>query len=334
MPPLYIVEQGAKLSIERRRLLVRKSGELIARVPLAHINAVIIFGNVSLTTPAIKRLMRAGIDVVFLTRHGRYEGRLVGPLTRFGQLRQAQYDVLHDTAFKLAVAQVIVRGKCLNMRTMLQRYQRQQPHPDLAASIERLGWLADRVLRTTRLNALLGVEGSAAAAYFSVFRRLFKRDWPFEKRRRRPPPDPVNVLLSFGYTLLTRCLEASVSLVGLDPYLGVLHTPSYGRPSLALDLVEEFRSIVVDSVVLRCLNNDLVAPADFTPGDTPQRPIVLSEGGKRRFIQAFEQRLETSIQHPVTGENMTYRRAFEIQTRLLARCFRDRQPTYQPFRVR
>lgn len=333
MPPLYVVEQGAKLSIEQRRLVVQQSGVLIAKVPLAHTNAVIIFGNATLTTPAMKRLMGAGIDVIFLTQDGRYEGRLVGPLSKFGLLRQRQYELLRDPAFRLALAQRVVKAKCLNMRALLLRYNRELGRDDLAASIERLGTQAERALRTTRLNGLLGVEGSASAAYFSVFRRLLKHDWPFEKRIRRPPPDPVNVLLSFGYTLLTRDLEASVSLVGLDPYLGLLHTVEYGRPSLALDLVEEFRAIVVDSVVLRCLNNERVTPDDFTPGTTPERPIVLSDDGKRRFIQVFEERVETIVTHPITHERMSYRRVFEIQTRLMARCFREGHTEYPPFRV-
>lgn len=335
MPPLYVVEQGARLSIDQRRLRVHApDGDLLAQVPLAHTTAVIVFGNASITTPAMKRLMQAGIDVVFLTRGGDYQGRLVGPLSKFGLLRHHQYERVREPAFSLAIAQAIVRAKCLNMRTLLQRYQREAHLDALSNSIERLGNLAERALRTTRVSALRGVEGSASAAYFSVFRYLFKRDWPFDKRMRRPPPDPVNVLLSFGYTLLTREIEASVSLVGLDPYLGMLHSTAYGRPSLALDLAEEFRAIVIDSVVLRCLNNDLVTPDDFTPGESADRPVVLSDGGKRRFIQAFEQRLSTTIQHPNTGEQMTYRRAFEVQTRLLARCFRDGEPTYRPFLVR
>lgn len=335
MPPLYVVEQGARLSIEQRRIRVHApGGDLLAQVPLAHTTAVIVLGNVSITTPAMKRLMQTGIDVVFLTSRGAYQGRLVGPLSKFGLLRHRQYERVRDAAFSLETAQAIVRAKCLNMRTLLQRYQREAPPDALRSSIERLGTLAERALRTTRVSALRGVEGSASAAYFSVFRCLFKRDWPFEKRMRRPPPDPVNVLLSFGYTLLTRELEASVALVGLDPYLGVLHSTGYGRPSLALDLVEEFRAIITDSVVLRCLNNDLVTPDDFTPGDSADRPVVLSDSGKRRFIQAFEQRVSTTIQHPVTGEQMTYRRVFEMQTRLLARCFRDGEPAYKPFLVR
>jgi len=290
-------------------------------------------GNIGLTTPALNRLMAAGVDVIFLSQEGVYRGRLIGPLTRFGQLRQRQYELLGSPRVRLTLAQHLVHGKCLNMRTLLQRYNRELGRGEIAASVERLGALAERARRTSSLNALRGVEGSASAAYFSVFRLLLKRDWHFEKRQRRPPPDPVNVLLSFGYTLLTRELEASVALVGLDPYIGALHEPEYGRPSLALDLVEEFRAIVVDSVVLRCLNNDLIVPDDFSPGQTPDRPVLLSDRGKRAFLQAFEDRVQTTVQHPITRERMTYRRVFEIQTRLLARCLRDGVPNYRPFRV-
>lgn len=334
MPPLYIVEQGARLSVEQRRLLVQKDGLLIIKVPLAHTNAVVIFGNVSITTPAMKRLMASGIDVIFLSYKGEYEGRLVGPLSKFGQLRVNQFDLLRDDAFRLDIAQRIIQGKCLNMRVLLLRYNRSLGDTTIHVAAERLSELSDQTRRTTRLNALLGVEGRASAVYFSVLRRLFKSDWPFDGRNRRPPTDPVNVLLSFGYTLLARDLEASVALVGMDPYIGVLHTITYGRPSLALDLVEEFRAVIVDSVVLRCLNNGLITPADFSYTDAASRPVLLSDGGRRRFIAAYEERVATEIRHPVTGETMNYRRVFEIQTRLLARCFREHRTDYEPFRIR
>ncbi len=335
MPTLYVVEQGARLAIERQRLVVSSaSGDQMAQVPLAHTTAVVLFGNACLTTPAMKRLLRAGIDVIFLTRRGRYVGRLVGPLSRYGLLRQRQYEGARQAAFCLPIAQAIIRAKCLNMRTLLMRYQRNTAHPDLAAAIERLGRLADRAPYAPTHRTLRGIEGSGSATYFGVLPHLFKRHWPFQRRMRRPPPDPVNVLLSLGYTLLTRELEAAVALVGLDPYIGVMHSTEYGRPSLALDLVEEFRAIVVDSVVLRCLNNDLITPEDFTPGQDPARPVILSDEGTRRLLRAFEDRVQTTIRHPVTGEQMTYRRAFEIQTRLLARCFLDGEPVYRPFLVR
>lgn len=334
MPPVYIVEQGALVNIEGRRLWVERRDSDPIKVPLAHCSSLVVFGNVSLSTPAIKRLLQEGIDVVFLTVHGDYQGRLVGPLTKFGQLRLWQYQRLQDKDFCLKLAQQIIRGKCLNMRTFLMRYNRDLGLPEIASVVERLAEASERCRRTTRLSALLGVEGSASAAYFSVFKRLFKHDWEFPQRVRRPPTDPVNVLLSFGYTLLTRWVETSVALVGLDPMLGIMHTVEYGRPSLALDLVEEFRCIIVDSIVLRCLNSSLITSADFRPGGEGERAVVMSEGAMRVLIREFESRLDTEITHPVTRERLVYRRIFEVQTRLLARCLRDNVPEYQPFVVR
>jgi len=334
MPPVYIVEQGAKLSIEKQRLIISKSDETIAKIPLAHTSAIVIFGNVSITTPAMKRLMQRGIDTVFLTRTGSYEGRLVGPLSKFGLLRQTQYARLTEPATCLMLAQPIVAAKCHNMRVLLMRHQRRNSEANLTDICDRLEALKNRTQRTTTLNALRGVEGTATSAYFQGLRHVINPTWLFERRIRRPPTDPVNVLLSFGYTLLARAVEAAVLLVGLDPHIGILHRVEYGRPSLALDLMEEFRSLLVDSVVLRCINTGSITLADFTAGEEPSRPIILSDGARRRFIEEIEARMETRIEHPTTHEQMTYRRALEIQVRLLARCLRDGTTDYQPFRTR
>lgn len=193
--------------------------------------------------------------------------------------------------------------------------------------------MRQKAFRTTRLSSLRGVEGRASAVYFQSFHQLLQHGWTFEKRIRRPPTDPVNVLLSFGYTLLTRGLEAVVATVGFDPYIGILHQIQYGRPSLALDFAEEFRAILVDSVVLQCLNRGDLTPADFTRQQDSRRPLLLGDAGKRRFIKAYEERLATEIKHPVSRERMTYRRAMERQARLLARCLRDGTTTYRPFEV-
>ncbi len=334
MPPLYIVEQGAKLTVNGRRLVVEKDDEKLLQVPFAHTSSVILFGNIAITTPAMKRLMDASIDVIFLSQGGDYQGRLVGPLSKFGQLRQDQYELLRDGAFRLSAAQRIVAGKCQNMRTLLQRYNGDLQLAALTEVIASLKRFIERTGRTTQLSALLGVEGAASSAYFRGFRLLLKHGWRFEERNRRPPKDPVNVLLSFGYTLLTRDLEGMIGLVGLDPYLGVLHTTEYGRPSLALDLVEEFRAIIVDLVVLWCLNSQQITSDEFRVGAAGERPILMSDSAKRKFIAAYEQRLALTITHPVTGEKMIYRRAFEIQTRFMARCFREKNPGYTPFVVR
>lgn len=340
MSIVYVVEQGAKLSIEQRRLLITKSQDLITKAPLVQVRTVILFGNITITTPAMKTLMDAGIDVVFLSYYGNYQGRLIGADTRFGELRQFQYERVSHEHVLLPLGQTIVSNKIANMRTWLQRLARQSriytPQDHFEGLLNDLNTLQHRALRTTRLNSLLGVEGRASALYFQAWRHFLKHDWGFDARHRRPPTDPVNVLLSFGYTLLTRALESWVLTVGLDPYLGVLHRVSYGRPSLALDLVEEFRATIVDSVVLKVLNNEIIRPTDFytpPPDERNPYPIVLSEDGRKRFLQAYEERINTTVKHPLTQQTLTYRQIFELQTRLMARAFRENRP-YVPFQIK
>jgi CRISPR-associated protein Cas1 len=214
--------------------------------------------------------------------------------------------------------------------TLKVRVEYQVPNTATA----RLAEVIEQVDRVRAIKSLLGSEGIGAAIYFQVFKHLFKDGrWRFDKRVRRPPTDPVNVLLSFGYTMLTHNLVAAVERVGLDPYLGCLHADSYNRPSLALDLVEEFRCIVVDSVTLRCLNGNLITPENFSRQDDPHRPILLDEAGRSCFIRAFEARLVRTFTHPVTREKVTYRRCFDLQAREMARAFQSGTP-YRPFTVR
>ncbi len=339
MPPLYVTEQGAKISVTGRRLVISKQERGATRpaelavAPLVQISEVVLFGNIGLTTPAIKALLKRGIDVVFLNRDGRYCGRLIGPPTKFGNLRRWQYQRIDDDAYKLRTAQAIVEAKLRNCRTLLMRYNRSLHDDSVGNAADSLHRLIARTARTETLHSLMGVEGQGAAIYFRVFKRLFKDDWPFAKRVRRPPTDPLNVLLSFGYTLLGHALESAINTVGLDPYLGLMHVTEYGRPSLALDLVEEFRHIVVDSIVMRVCNERLITTENFTTQDDPQRPVLLDDAGRKRFLREWEARLILTFKHPLNGERVTYRRCFEIQTREMARALREND-IYRPFVVR
>jgi CRISPR-associated protein Cas1 len=239
-----------------------------------------------------------------------------------------------DPAFVLQTARAVVRAKLHNTRTLLLRYQRERAIRDIQLAIERLAELLQQVERVRSLNSLRGVEGAGAAAYFDVFRHLLRDPvWEFTGRVRRPPGDPVNVLLSFGYTLLVRYLESAVEAVGLDPYLGCLHGDAYNRPSLALDIAEEFRCVVVDSLVLRCLNGGLIRPENFSRQDDPARPVLLDEAGRNVFIREFETRLASMLTHPLTDEQVTYRRCFELQAREMARAIQS-GTSYRPFTVR
>lgn len=338
MPPLYVSTQGARLAYRARRLVVEKDDQVLTTVPAAHVSQVVLLGNVSLTPPALTYLLGQGIEVVFLTVDGRYKGRLVGPERGNGLLRLRQYERVRDPEWSLGVARAIVGAKLHNLRTLLRRYARRADAPEpaaaLSAAADQLTDLIAHAERARTLNSLSGVEGRGSAVYFSVFRHLIVvPGWRFEKRMRRPPPDPVNALLSFGYTLLTRQMEWAVWAVGLDPYLGFLHRAEYNRPSLALDLVEPFRPILVDSLVLRCLNNGILRPDHFEEDPEGPYPVRLGEEGRALFLREWEGRLNLELTHPATEERMDYRRCLEVEVRRLAHAVQSGEP-FSPFRVR
>jgi len=333
--PLYLIEQGSRLNREGRRLVVSKDGETLAQVAVLQTSQVIVFGNVQITTPALRLLLDEGVEVVLLSEHGQFYGRLVGAPTGHGSLRVAQVLRSQDAGYALRTAQAIVAGKVHNIKIFLQRYARRNDDAALRSAVQSVDALLERAPRTTVLNSLLGVEGQASAVYFGVWKELLKPPWQFSTRVRRPPTDPVNVLLSFGYTLLLQNVLGAVLTAGLDPYVGFLHQLSYNRPNLALDLMEEFRPIVVDSVVLRCLNNGIITPAHFQPGDE-EHPILLDDTGRKLFIREMETRLTQAFKHPETNEQINYRRLFLLQTYQLARRLemQGAELVYAPFCVR
>ncbi len=330
MPTLYVTEQGATLRRTDRRLVVEKDGQRLAELPIIKVEQIFLFGNIRLTTPVIALVLEKGIDLVFLSRRGRYRGRLVGPETGNGLLRLSQYRAVEDEWFRRATAKAIVRAKLTNQWTFLQPWGAQT-----RTAVAELRELVMDAGRRRSVQALMGVEGRGSAVYFQALRPLFAPAFTFEGRRRRPPPDPVNAMLSYGYTLLTNLVLATIQMVGLDPYLGFLHGLHYNRPALALDLVEPFRTPIVDHVVVHLVRDGGIGPEHFEPGEQ-ERSILLNEEGRRRFIAAYEARLATRVAYPgATGEEqVTYRRIIERQVRELARSVQDRRRTYRPYVVR
>lgn len=331
MPPLYIVQQNTKIRIHNSRLQVERgeppAAEVLLSVPLLQVSQVVLFGNVGLTTPAIDLLLARGCEVLFLTASGQYRGRLQGEMTPHVPIRRSQYECLGKPDFVLEMARGFVAAKLSHQRALLLRHNRETGSVEITAAIEQLARAIQAIPRKTGLDSLRGLEGSATAAYFSGFRRLFASEWNFTDRNRRPPADPVNVLLSFGYTLLAQASAGAVQAAGLDPYAGFLHEVAYNRPALGLDLMEEFRP-VVDGVVLWACRSGQVTPADFTPGPA-ERPVVLGEEGQRRFIQAYEQRMETRFAHPIRGEKLAMRLCLLEQARQVAARVKNGLPGYQ-----
>lgn len=217
-------------------------------------------------------------------------------------------------------------AKLQHQRALLQRHNREAPQAAVQAAVDQMHTAIEAVERKTGLDSLRGLEGSATAAYFGAFRSFFSAEWRFNSRRRRPPPDPVNALLSFGYTLLSDLAAGAVQSVGLDPYAGCLHEVVYNRPALALDLVKEFRP-VVDGVVLWCCRGGQVRLEDFSEGP-PERPVVLGEEGRKRFLQAWEQRMSASFTHPLRGIKLPMRQCLVEQARQVAGRIQNNEPGY------
>ena len=336
---LYIDEPGCAIKKTGERLLVAKENEVLRDIPLIHLGQVVISGNVNLTTPAMQTLLHEGIPVVFLSAYGRYHGTLTPQVSRNSLLRRAQHRVAGDEAQCLTLSKAFVQGKLVNMRTMLQRRKWQAADSTdaalepLLANIKAMQAMEKRIERATELSELLGIEGNASASYFGAFGFMLKQEmgFDFQRRSRRPPADATNALLSFAYSLLTADLMSAIQTVGLDPYVGFFHQLKYGKPCLALDLMEEFRPIVADSVVITLINNRRIKPEDFTQS---HGGWYLKDHRRKVFYAAYETRKNETITHPVFKYKLTFRRAMELQVRLLAKYLTGEIEQYTPLTIR
>lgn len=334
MPVLYLLEQGSTLHKDGEVFTITKEGRVLDKIPAIKVEQVVILGNVNLTTPVIHYLLKQGIDCVFCSSYGKFHGRLISTESKFGLLRQRQMETILQPERKLAIAKAIVRGKFQNQRTLLMRYHRELNLPQLDRTITELEKAIQRLETCAEPAILLGIEGSASAGYYRAFKDILKQDLGFVTRVRRPPTDPVNSLLSFGYTLLVYAVQAGISTVGLDPFLGFLHTTGYSRPSLVLDLMEEFRPIIVDSLVLWLINSRVMIQDDFRSPQEEGRMVVLTDDGVKRFIHHYEQKIQGRVYHRKAQGQVSYRRCFELQGRELAQVILGQETNYKPFLVR
>ena len=337
MPTLYLVEQGAMVECDGERLTVRRHETELNSIPIVKIDEIVVIGVVGFTTPSLKRLLDRSIPTTFLTIHGRYQGRLVGSISAHPHLRRAQYRRADDSAWAFRQARSHVDGKLRNCKVLLQRFCRNRSNPPEAAqqAADGMDDLIERVQRVTQHSSLLGLEGSGTARYFGGVRALLGDGAGFERRERRPPNDPVNSLLSLGYTLLLGRVLGAVETVGFDPYQGYLHLCDPRRPALALDLMEEFRPLLVDAYVIRCLSEGSIGEADFERNEENQ--LRLSSEGLRRFVRGFDERLRMEALHPDGAEGrpgkVSYLRCIELQARRLARAVLG-EGEYEAFIVR
>lgn len=331
MATLYLTEQHSYVHKDAETLIVRKADKTKVTIPLMKVDQVVVMGDVTLSAGALGALLEAGTEVCFCTQWGKFRGRLSGDWTKNSLVRLAQHRAHNDAERTLLIARRFVWGKLCNMRTVLLRGNRKRDSEKIAIACGRLKNAAETALGARSVEELLGIEGSGSAAYFGVFGELLSAPFEFHGRVRRPPRDPVNALLSLGYTILTNNVCSAVSLVGMDPYVGFLHSSQYGKPALALDITEEFRPLVVDSTVLTVINNHMLDLDDF---DDELDSVWLRDAARKRYLTALEERFNTEIEHPVFGYRTTYRRCIELQTRLTAKWLTGEVPEYPPFRVR
>jgi CRISPR-associated protein Cas1 len=331
--PLYVQDQGARIGLDGDCLVVRGRQSPTVTVRLPNTSHVALYGNIQVTAQAMRALLERNIPVSFLSFGGWYYGRATGVESKNVELRIAQHRAAADPAFCLRIARGLVASKIRNSRTMLRRNHAAPPLHVLSE----LEQLAKKAERAEALDAMLGLEGTAARSYFGAFTGMLKGEaglsgvFDLEGRNRRPPRDPVNALLSFVYSLLTKDFALASSAVGLDPLLGFYHQPRFGRAALALDLMEEFRPLVADSVVIGAINGGTFGPEDFLSHSSG---VTLRPAARRRLLLAYERRMEQLIAHPVFGYRISYRRVLEVQARLLARCLLGEIKEYPSFRTR
>lgn len=330
--PLYIQEQGAMVGKEQEGFKVSKGKEKIGNFRLIDINQIVLCGNIGITAQAIHLACENTIPIVHLSMGNWFYGITQGIGLKNSFNRSKQFAVAENIPLSLKLAKSFVYAKCSNQRTMLRRNSRGANKIHLKSMATQIGGIDG----APNMETLLGVEGNIAATYFGHFQSMLKTnsavgDFEWTKRNRRPPRDPINAMLSFGYALLSKECTIALMSVGLDPYWGFYHKPRHGRPALSLDLMEEFRALIVDSAVISAINTGMVKVNDFIVSNTG---CIMKPGARKAFIKAYEARLEQLVTHPLFDYRCSYRRIIMIQAQLLSRFLREELPEYTGFTTR
>jgi CRISP-associated protein Cas1 len=338
MTTLYLVQQGATLRKEQGRFVIKAPAKNqaieVSEIPIAEVERVLVFGSVQLSTTAIGTCLSEQIPVVFLSQVGEYKGHLWSAEHGDLSLEAAQFRQFENAEFQFQMAQSLIAGKLWNSKQLLLKLGRQRDSPELRTAIKGI----DRDLSavrsapsTTNIDTLRGFEGSSANRYFKALGQLITNPgFSFTDRNRRPPKDPVNSLLSFGYTLLFNNVMSLLLAEGLQPYLGNLHRSSRKHPHLASDLMEEFRSPIVDTLVLKLINQKILRPTDFTFPDQ-EGGIYLEDTPRKLFLKHFEERISATAWHQPVGQSVSYRRIIQLQVQCYKKAVLG-EASYESFR--
>jgi len=333
---LYVTTQGAYLAKEGETVTVKIDQEVRLRVPVHTIGGIVCFGNVSCSPFLMGFCGQNGVCISFLSEYGRFLARVQGPVSGNVLLRREQYRLADDQAYSARMAKYFVTGKIANCRTILQRALRDHSEKmnddSLCQGVSTLSSSLKSLELNQSLDAVRGLEGDAAHTYFGVFDNLIvaqKESFTFQERNRRPPLDNVNCLLSFLYTLLVHDCRSALETAGLDPAVGFLHRDRPGRPSLALDLMEEFRPFLADRLVLSLINLRQVQDKGFSK--TEAGAVTMNDETRKMLLVAYQERKQEEIYHPFLDEKVNIGLLFHVQAMLLARCLRGDLDGYPPF---
>ena len=332
MSSLYVNESGAVISIDGGYLCVTLKNGLVGKLPKELVENITIFGNSSITTPCLQECLRRGICVNYFSGKGAYYGRLTSTRHVNGERLKRQIYACDDTAFRLSLAKKIISAKIQNQSVVLHRYVRNHP-ADLTVEFQSLRQMEHRLERCSTIEELMGVEGMAARTYFGGLSKLVDPQFSFHGRSRQPPRDAFNSMLSLGYTILLYEIYAEIENRGLSPYVGFLHSEHRGHPTLASDLMEEWRAVVVDSLVMSLIQGHEILIEQFAE-DLETGGILLQPDAMRIFIKKFEKKMETSVKYLGASSN-SLRRCLYLQTADFVRAVEDRDPElYQPVLIR
>jgi CRISPR-associated protein Cas1 len=356
----YVREQGATIRKHDQRLVVTRDDKVLAHIPLHDLTQLVVMHDVQVTTQALLYAARAGVDVVYMTRGGGMPLRVVGNESGFAELRLRQMQAMSDPATCLYLARQVVFGKVSLQLNLLRRAAGSEPTRHLppamagieaaepvaavtrgtallnqrpyAAALKGIGEMLNLAGGADSMDGLRGYEGKAAAWYWPAFKLLLSDNMGFANRVYHPPTDPINALLSFGYAMLQKEVAAATHIVGFDPYIGFFHTVQRGRPSLTLDLMEEFRAVLVDPLVIRLVNLGMMKRRDFVRTGDEDRPVRMTDEALKRVIVAYEERVNTKMVYRFLEkpEETTWRRCVLLQAQQLARVVRGEKAQYEP----
>ncbi len=332
---LYLVEEGACLRKQHSRLVITKGTETIREVPIEKVDAVVIFSGTHLTSPCAEFLLEKGIPVTFLSARGKFFGRLES--TRHVNIirQRLQFMRAENDSFSLELAKRFIYGKIKNNQVLLRRYNRYALLPEVENTVGEMNGVLRSVESVKSREKLNGIEGYAGNLYFRALGKMSKNGYNFLKRTRQPPEDPFNSMLSFGYTLLMYELYTAIVNRGLHPYMGFLHRPRSGHPALASDLMEEWRPVIVDSLVLKIIHGNEIKVSDFNPPDA-ERGVYLTKDGSRLFIKKYMEKMEVKNKYlSKEGFGQSYRETLAIQVSLLVDAVESGNPEqYSPLLIR